>query len=81
MGSDPHENHSLVDRLAHATEIRMLEIPKASVDDLVAIGRRGVTEIPSLHKGDRKAAQGRIPCSTDPVDPPTNDEEIVFLLD
>ena len=66
----------LLKRVAHETEIAVLQIAKPAVDQLGA-GRRGMSaEVVLLAQQDIEAAPGRIPGDAGTVDAAADDEQI-----
>ena len=78
--SNLHQDASLADGLPHAPQISVLKVPEPSVDDLQVIRGSGVSEVPLVHQGDGQAAQSSVPCAPDPVDPPAQDQDVVFVI-
>ena len=75
------QHFTLSQRFTHQAELVMFEIAQTTVDQLAA-GRRGVAgQIIFFAKEHRETATGGIRCDPHPIDPATDDGDIVDLGD
>src|SRR4029079_13267020 len=68
---------ALLQRLAHQTELEMLEIAQAAADELGARRRGGAAEVPLLDEQHRKSAPGSIRRDAGAVNAAAGNDEVV----
>ena len=77
MGSDPHQDALLTNRLAHPLEIGVLKVAKSSVDEFQAIGGSSGAEVRFLEQANLKSAANRIPGDSRTVNASAHNDEII----
>jgi hypothetical protein len=80
MGSNPHQNATFTDRLAHSFQISVLEISQPPMNNLVQVRRSRAAKIALLYQGYGESSQGCIPRNTNTVYPATYNGEIILPL-
>ena len=71
---------ALVQRLAHESQVPVLQVAQAPVDQLRGRGRGGAGPVALLDQGDPQAAQRRVVGRPRTIDAATDDEQIVRTL-
>jgi len=81
MGGDSQQGGSLLAGLTKTSDVPVLEIPDAAVNDAKVMGGGGAREIAPLDQPDRKSSLRGVPRCTRAEDPAANDQEIELGAD